>query len=114
MDNFYTKVPNTVIRDNSLTCEARLLYCYMLSMEEGWKFYRSAMASAIGVSRQKLNRVVSELVDAGLVERKGQDRGKGGIFSAVNYSVVTFRMWLSFVTTQIVTTQIVTTQKLTT
>ena len=82
-------MPNTVIRDNSLTCEARLLYCYMLSMEDGWRFYRSAMASAIGVSRQKLNRVVSELVDAGLVERKGQDRGAGGTFSAVNYSVVT-------------------------
>ena len=89
MDNFYTKVPNTVIRDNSLTCEARLLYCYMLSMEDGWKFYRSAMASAIGVSRQKLNRVVRELMDAGLVERKGQDRGAGGTFSAVDYSVVT-------------------------
>ena len=88
MDNF-TKVPNTVICDKTLSCEARVLYCYMLCMKEGWKFYRSAMASAIGVSRQKLNRVVSELVDAGLVERKGQDRGKGGIFSAVNYSVVT-------------------------
>ena len=90
MDNFYTKVPNTVIRDNSLTCEARLLYCYMLSMEDGWKFYRSAMASAIGVSRQKLNRVVSELVDAGLVERRGQGRGSQGKgFGAIS-SVVKF------------------------
>ena len=88
MDNFYTKVPNTVIRDNSLTCEARLLYCYMLSMEDGWKFYRSAMASAIGVSRQKLNRVVSELVDAGLVERRGQGRGSQGKgFGAISYVV---------------------------
>ena len=89
MDNF-TKVPNTVICDKTLSCEARVLYCYMLCMKEGWKFYRSAMASVIGVSRQKLNRVVSELVDAGLVERRGQDRGAGGTFSAVNYSVVTF------------------------
>ena len=88
MDNF-TKVPNTVICDKTLSCEARVLYCYMLCMKEGWRFYRSAMASAIGVSRQKLNRVVRELVDAGLVERKGQDRGTGGTFSAVNYSVVT-------------------------
>ena len=88
MDNF-TKVPNTVICDKTLSCEARVLYCYMLCMKDGWKFYRSAMASALGVSRQKLNRVVRELVDAGLVERKGQDRGTGGIFSAVNYSVVT-------------------------
>ena len=88
MDNFFTKVPNTVIRDNSLTCEARLLYCYMLSMEDGWSFYRSAMASAIGVSRQKLNRVVSELVDAGLVERRGQGRGSQGKgFGAISYVV---------------------------
>ena len=88
MDNFFTKVPNTVIRDNSLTCEARLLYCYMLSMEDGWRFYRSAMASALGVSRQKLNRVVSELVDAGLVERKGQGRGSQGKgFGAISYVV---------------------------
>ena len=88
MDNFYTKVPNTVIRDNSLTCEARLLYCYMLSMEDGWRFYRSSMASALGVSRQKLNRVVSELVDAGLVERKGQGRGSQGKgFGAISYVV---------------------------
>ena len=88
MDNF-TKVPNTVICDKTLSCEARVLYCYMLCMKDGWRFYRSAMASAIGVSRQKLNRVVRELVDAGLVERRGQDRGAGGTFSAVNYSVVT-------------------------
>ena len=89
MKSNFTQVPNEIIVDVSLSPLARMLYIYMLSMKDGWKFYRSAMASAIGVSRQKLNRVVSELVDAGLVERKGQDRGKGGIFSAVNYSVVT-------------------------
>lgn len=88
MDDFYTKVPNTVICDKTLSCEARVLYCYMLCMKEGWKFYRSAMASALGVSRQKLNRVVRELVDAGLVERKGQGRGSQGKgFGAISYVV---------------------------
>ena len=89
MKSNFTQVPNAVIVDVSLSPLARLLYIYMLSMKDGWSFYRASMANILGCSRQKLNQVVKELIDAGLVERRGQDRGKGGIFSAVNYSVVT-------------------------
>ena len=89
MKSNFTQVPNEVIVDVSLSPLARLLYIYMLSMKDGWSFYRASMANVLCCSRQKLNKVVKELIDAGLVERRGQDRGKGGIFSAVNYSVVT-------------------------
>ena len=89
MKSNFTQVPNAVIVDVSLSPLARLLYIYMLSMKDGWSFYRSTMASVLGVSRQKLNSVVSELVNAGLVERRGQVRGVGGTFGAVSYSVVT-------------------------
>lgn len=89
MKSNFTQVPNEIIVDVSLSPLARLLYIYMLSMSDGWNFYRSTMASVLGVSRQKLNRVVSELVNAGLVERRGQVRGVGGTFGAVSYSVVT-------------------------
>ncbi len=89
MKSNFTQVPNEIIVDVSLSPLARLLYIYMLSMNDGWNFYRSAMANVLCCSRQKLNKVVKELIDAGLVERRGQDRGKGGTFSAVNYSVVT-------------------------
>ena len=89
MKSNFTQVPNEIIVDVSLSPLARMLYIYMLSMKDGWSFYRTSMANVLCCSRQKLNRVVRELVDAGLVERKGQDRGTGGIFSAVNYSVVT-------------------------
>ena len=89
MKSNFTQVPNAVIVDVSLSPLARLLYIYMLSMKDGWSFYRAAMANILGCSRQKLNQVVKELIDAGLVERRGQERGAGGIFSAVNYSVVT-------------------------
>lgn len=89
MKSNFTQVPNSIIVDVSISPLARLLYIYMLSMKDGWSFYRTSMANILGCSRQKLNKVVKELVDAGLVERKGQDRGTGGIFSAVNYSVVT-------------------------
>ena len=89
MKSNFTQVPNEIIVDVSLSPLARLLYIYMLSMKDGWNFYRSSMANVLCCSRQKLNKVVKELIDAGLVERKGQDRGEGGIFSSVNYSVVT-------------------------
>ena len=89
MKSNFTQVPNEIIENVSLSALARLLYIYMLSKKEGWSFYRSSMANVLCCSRQKLNKVVKELIDAGLVERRGQDRGKGGIFSAVNYSVVT-------------------------
>ena len=89
MKTNFTQVPNEIIENVSLSALARLLYIYMLSKKEGWNFYRASMANVLCCSRQKLNKVVKELIDAGLVERRGQDRGKGGIFSAVNYSVVT-------------------------
>ena len=82
-------MPNEIIENVSLSALARLLYIYMLSKKEGWSFYRSSMANVLCCSRQKLNKVVKELIDAGLVDRRGQDRGKGGIFSAVNLQLPT-------------------------
>lgn len=89
MKSNFTQVPNDIIVDAKLSPLARLLYIYMLSMKDGWNFYRSTMANVLCCSRQKLNKVMKELLDAGLVERIRQDRGARGTFGAVSYSVVT-------------------------
>lgn len=86
MKSNFTQVPNAVIVDVSLSPLARLLYIYMLSMSDGWKFYRTSMAKILGCSRQKLNKVVKELLNAGLVERREQSRDKRG-FGAMVYVV---------------------------
>ena len=86
MKSNFTQVPNEIIVDVSLSPLARLLYIYMLSMKDGWSFYRSAMANVLCCSRQKLNKVVKELIDAGLVERREQSRDKRG-FGAMVYVV---------------------------
>ena len=86
MKSNFTQVPNEIIVDVSLSPLARLLYLYMLSMKDGWSFYRSAMANVLCCSRQKLNKVVKELIDAGLVERREQSRDKRG-FGAMVYVV---------------------------
>ena len=86
MKSNFTQVPNEIIVDVSLSPLARMLYIYMLSMKDGWSFYRSAMANVLCCSRQKLNKVVKELIDAGLVERREQSRDKRG-FGAMVYVV---------------------------
>ena len=86
MKTNFTQVPNEIIENVSLSALARLLYIYMLSKKEGWSFYRSSMANILGCSRQKLNKVVKELIDAGLVERREQSRDKRG-FGAMVYVV---------------------------
>ena len=86
MKSNFTQVPNEIIVDVSLSPLARLLYIYMLSMKDGWSFYRSAMANVLCCSRQKLNKVVKELIDAGLVERREQSRDKRG-YGAMDYVV---------------------------
>ena len=86
MKSNFTQVPNEIIVDVSLSPLARLLYIYMLSMKDGWSFYRASMANVLCCSRQKLNKVVKELIDAGLVERREQSRDKRG-FGAMVYVV---------------------------
>ena len=87
MKSNFTQVPNEIIVDVSLSPLARLLYIYMLSMKDGWSFYRSAMANVLCCSRHTLNNAMRELLDAGLVEKHGQtQKGKKG-FGAVRYVV---------------------------
>ena len=87
MKTNFTQVPNEIIENVSLSALARLLYIYMLSKKEGWSFYRSSMANILGCSRQKMNQVVKELVDAGLVEKRGQIKKGQHRFGAMVYVV---------------------------
>ena len=87
MKSNFTQVPNEIIENVSLSALARLLYIYMLSKKEGWSFYRSSMANILGCSRQKMNQVVKELVDAGLVEKRGQIKKGQHRFGAMVYVV---------------------------
>ena len=87
MKSNFTQVPNEIIENVSLSALARLLYIYMLSKKEGWSFYRSSMANILGCSRQKMNQVVKELVDSGLVEKRGQIKKGQHRFGAMVYVV---------------------------
>lgn len=89
----YAVVDKNVIMDVSLSCEARLLYVYLVSHGKGWKIQRSVLVEYLG-SDHRVRKATGELKEAGLVEiTKQYDEktrkilsDKWRIFSATNRS----------------------------
>src|SRR5260221_12708428 len=72
----FTQVPNCVLNDSSLSLAAKVVYAKLLSY--AWHHDRvfpgeDTIAEEIGTSRQTVNKCISELQTAGLldVERRG-------------------------------------------
>jgi hypothetical protein len=61
----YSTIPNSVIRNTSLTAEARLMLCYIMSCSEEWVFYRNKSMEILGCGKDKYQRIIRELKTAG-------------------------------------------------
>ncbi len=87
----YTMAPNAMLRDRSLSAEARLFLAYVESFDPGWVFFVSRVALDLGWGRDKLRGVVRECERAGalIVRRK---RGEAGRISGFFWSV-SWRRW---------------------
>lgn len=64
----YTALPNEVIADTSLSSDARFLLLYITSHADGWCLNKRNVAAAAGWGREKLQKVMKELRDAGKLE----------------------------------------------
>lgn len=60
----YASIPNSVIRDTSISLEARGLLVYVMSCSEDWKFYRTQTMKILGLGRDRYQKFVRELKDA--------------------------------------------------
>ncbi len=67
----YTTVPNHVFEDVRLSMEARWLLGYLLSKPDNWTVRMGDIRKKGGCGRDKARTMVSELVDAGYMEREG-------------------------------------------
>lgn len=97
----FTQVPNQVIRDQDLSLQAKGIYAWMRSHQDGWKTNIRNMAKSLGISPTTAQKYVKELLDAGYVERK-QIRSPHGHFSDFEYRFTQLsdseegvRMWRS-------------------
>lgn len=63
----YTIVPNTLIKDKTLSLRARGLFAYMISFPEDWVFYKSNMHKDMLEGRDAVKNAFDELVRAGWI-----------------------------------------------
>ena len=81
----FTTIPNSVIRNKSLSDRARFLFCYMASMPDDWQFYQSAMAKELGYTKDTLRKYMEELLLTGyLIREQRREKGK---FDSYDYTI---------------------------
>lgn len=77
--NNYTKISNEFLQDTNLSFEARGMAASLLSRPEDWVINVSALMAEGGIGRDKVKKIIQELVDNGYMY-KAQDRSNAGKF----------------------------------
>lgn len=65
----YAAIPNAAMRDSDMSIEARGLLALLMTYSDEWVFRRDHLMAVSGMKKDKFTRVMSELVEAGYVER---------------------------------------------
>ena len=73
----FTVVYNDLIQDGRLRLQTRAVLILMLSKPKDWDFSIRGMAAIADVSKDTMSRMVSELEEAGYLQRKKQVRAAG-------------------------------------
>lgn len=77
----YTVLPNQILRDETLTLQAKGLFCMMASFPENWDFTVKGLATVAGCGREKISAALKNLEDAGYLLRE-QGHSETGQFAA--------------------------------
>ena len=77
----YTALPNQILRDETLTLQAKGLFCMMASFPENWDFTVKGLATVAGCGREKISAALKNLEDAGYLLRE-QGHSETGQFAA--------------------------------
>jgi hypothetical protein len=82
----YTRTPNGIITETSLSVAARLMYIYILSQPATWTFSPPAIAKAMGMGVDWVKSTLSELEVKGWLRRERQ-RGDNGRLQGSRYTL---------------------------
>jgi DNA-binding MarR family transcriptional regulator len=66
----YTMIANATLQDTSISLEARGLLTYLLSKPDTWAVVVTWLQTEMSVGREKLNRIIKELENAGYIETR--------------------------------------------
>jgi hypothetical protein len=65
----FTIIANAIFEDDRLSAEAKLVLCWMLSKPEDWVFVPAVAAKKLKIGRDKLYRILNQLIAVGYVIR---------------------------------------------
>jgi hypothetical protein len=82
----FSALSNGIWEDDKLSAEAKGTLGYLLSRPPNWHVRINQVGRKMKLGRDRLYRIMGELIDAGYVERK-QGRKGGGSFKAMSYYV---------------------------
>lgn len=80
----YTRIPNALISDATLSLAARMVYVYIASQGKDWVFYPEVMDRELGICHVTRKRLLKELEEAGAIEWEKSHGKRGGSIIKVN------------------------------
>ena len=84
----FTIVPNSIYEDQRLSIEAKATLIHLLSRPPKWAVRHDQLRRHLQIGRKRLERALTELVDAGYAERdEVQGRDAHNRFTTLNYIV---------------------------
>jgi hypothetical protein len=84
----FTQIPNSILRDERISIEAKGALAYMLSRPPQWEFYHWQLQQKLGIGKQRLQRIIGELTEAGYLRRSTvQPRDGSNRFAGYGYVV---------------------------
>jgi predicted transcriptional regulator len=89
LDKNFTTIPNEIIRNKEMSCNAKAILITMLSLPPDWDFTISGLSVVIKESREVIAKAIRELESFGYVERE-RVRKPNGTYGGTNYTVYQF------------------------
>ena len=85
-DDHFAQIPNDWLRDRRVSLEARGLLAQIMSHRPGWNLSINSIAHQNNVGRDKVRRILDELIGAGYLERsESQSHNDKGHLAGYDY-----------------------------
>ena len=86
-DDHFAQIPNSWLRDERISLEARGLLAQIMSHRPGWRLSIKSLATQNHVGRDKVKRIIDELLTFGYLERSDkQEHDENGHLAGFSYT----------------------------
>lgn len=86
-EDHFTQIPNAWLRDSRMSLDARGLLSQILSHKPGWKLSIASVAAQNNIGRDRVKRMIDELLKCGYLERsEHQEHDENGHLAGFTYT----------------------------